>query len=408
MKSRRAFLKVSGGSALVSFSPLLPRVFANTASLSGTTTDEKVLVVIQLDGGNDGINTLVPYADDGYARARKKLFQKTSELHKLNDHVGLHRNMKAAFEVFEDDRLAIVQGVGYPNPNRSHFSSMKIWQTACLDSEDHSGYGWIGSALDLTAKDIEGQNEASTAKNAIFVGEQETPVALWGRRSSAVSLSRAEDMQLELSSIPSADPIPTTNSNLTDLEQFVRKQAVTAQSAAKALAQQNQSSRSTASYPDTGLASQLKFVSRLLRSGNTARVFYTIQSGYDTHSNQELAHSLLLAEFSEALKAFLDDLKAAKLDDRVVVLAFSEFGRRAEENDSAGTDHGSSGPVFLAGSPIRGGLFGDTPDMSDLIDGDLKTSIDFRQVYATILSRWLDVPSQKILHHDFETLPLFS
>lgn len=408
MKSRREFLKVSGGGALVSFAPWLPTVFANTANASDASADESVLVVIQLDGGNDGINTLVPFADDGYAKARNKLLQKTSELHKLNDHVGLHRSMKAAYELFQDDRLAIIQGVGYPNPNRSHFSSMKIWQTASMDSEDHAGYGWLGSALDQAAADREGQSEASAAKNAIFVGEQEMPVALWGRRSNAISLSRAEDLQLELSPMPSADPNPTTRNNLTDIEQFVQKQAVAAQSTAKALAQQNQDVGSTASYPDTGLASQLKFVSRLLRSGNTARVFYTIQLGYDTHSNQEFAHSRLLGEFSAALKAFLDDLKAAKLDGRVVVLAFSEFGRRAQENDSAGTDHGSSGPVFLAGSPIRGGLIGDTPNMTDLINGDLKTLIDFRQIYATLLSEWLDVPSNKILHHDFETLRLFS
>ena len=407
MTSRREFLKVAGGGALVSFSPLLPSLFASTASASGASADEKVLVVIQLDGGNDGINTVVPYADDGYARARKLLLQKTSELHKLNDHVGLHRSMKAAFELFEDDRLAIVQGVGYPNPNRSHFSSMKIWQTASIDSADHGGYGWLGSALDQAAEDVGRPNEASTAQNAIFVGGQETPVALWGRRSSAISLSRAEDLQLELSSMQSAVPSPITSRNLTDIEQFVRKQSVTAQSAAKAFAQQNQKSGSTASYPDSGLASQLKFVSQLLRGGNTARVFYTIQSGYDTHANQESSHSRLLGEFSEALKAFLNDLKAAKLDDRVVVLAFSEFGRRAAENDSAGTDHGSSGPLFLAGSPVRGGLIGDTPDMSDLVDGDLKSLIDFRQVYATLLSKWLDVPSKEILRHDFETLRLF-
>ncbi len=210
-----------------------------------------------------------------------------------------------------------------------------------------------------------------------------------------------------MSSIQSTDPSFTTSSRLTDIEQFVRKQSITARSAAKALAEQNQSHGSTARYPDTELATHLKFVSQLLQSGNTSRVFYTIQSGYDTHANQEYAHSRLLREFSEALKAFLNDLKVAKLDDRVVVLAFSEFGRRVTENDSAGTDHGSSGPVFLAGSPVRGGLIGDTPEMTDLINGDLKTLIDFRQIYATLLSQWLNIPSKKILRDDFETLRLF-
>ncbi len=190
MTSRREFLKASGRGALVCFTPGLPAVFANTANCASESADEKVLVVVQLDGGNDGINTLVPYADDGYAKARKTLFQKKSELHRLNDHVGFHRSMKAAFELFKDDRLAIVQGVGYPNPNRSHFSSMRIWQTASLDSEDHAGYGWLGSALEQAA-DSEAHDKASIDQNGIFVGEQETQSLYGGgERTQLACLAR--------------------------------------------------------------------------------------------------------------------------------------------------------------------------------------------------------------------------
>jgi uncharacterized protein (DUF1501 family) len=161
-------------------------------------------------------------------------------------------------------------------------------------------------------------------------------------------------------------------------------------------------------YPNTQLGSWLKLVSQLLKSGSRARVFYTTQSGYDTHSSQLYTHSRLLREFSDALKSFLDDLKEAQLEDRVVMLAFSEFGRRVKENDSQGTDHGTAGPVFLAGIPNRGGLIGNRPDLSDLDYGDLKMQFDFRQVYATFLDQWFELDPERILGASFDTLPLLS
>ena len=400
MNTRRDFLKTT---SLVSLAPLLPSVVAQTAHAATTASDEKVLVVIQLSGGNDGINTVVPYGDDGYARARKKLRQETKELHKLNDHVGLHRNMKPAKELFDDGRLSIVQGVGYPNPNRSHFRSMKIWQTARLDEADHTGNGWLGRALDRRL--INANKMAKSNADAVFVGNGQVPAALWGRRSSSISLAKEDDLLLDSQFTSSMKPAPGDS---TDITQFVSQQMVSAQQAARAFAEQGANVQTEASYPNSRLANQLKLVSKLLRSGNKARVFYTDHSGYDTHSQQQFTHSRLLGQLSGAMKAFLDDMKTAGLDDRVVVLAFSEFGRRVAENSSAGTDHGSAGPVFLAGTPVRGGLVGETPDMTDLLNGDLKSSIDFRQVYATILKDWLSIAPNEVMSNTHKPLDLFS
>jgi uncharacterized protein (DUF1501 family) len=401
MLSRRRFLQTS---SLVSLSPLLPCILGNTARAAAAAPDSRALVVIQLDGGNDGLNTVVPFADDGYAKARDKLRLETGELHKLDDRVALHRSMKAAKGLFDDGRLCVVQGVGYPNPDRSHFRSMRIWQTATFDDGQHNSYGWLGRTLDQPAP----MNHGGPAK-AIYVGDQETPVALWSRRSEATALASAEDLELTLKPSTAASP-PDSKGHGPALGQFVSKQVLSAYAAADEFAR-NRAGKQTASvstYPDTTLGSNLRLISELLQSGAQSRVYYAIQGGYDTHSAQLYPHSRLLREFSDALAAFLNDLKAAKLDDRVVVLAFSEFGRRVKENDSQGTDHGTAGPVFLAGSPVRGGLVGNAPDLANLDGGDLNMQIDFRQVYATILDDWLEVDSKNVLGASFEKLRVLS
>jgi uncharacterized protein (DUF1501 family) len=322
----------------------------------------------------------------------------TPKLFKLDNHVGLHPNMKAAKELFDDGRLCIVQGVGYPNPDRSHFRSMKIWQTARFDREEHDGYGWLGSALDLAAQ----RTNNNAAASAIYIGDTETPVALWGRRSAATALSSAEDLILSPGLKTKAAAVADMPGD--SLRQFVSKQVLSAYAAADEFErkQTNRDADSGEEYPETQLGARLKLISQLIRGGAQSRVFYTIQGGYDTHSNQLYTHSNLLGEFAGALKALLNDLKAVNLDDRVVVLAFSEFGRRVTENDSQGTDHGTAGPVFLAGKPAKGGLVGSTPDLTNLDAGDLKMQFDFRQVYSTILDDWLGVDSKSVLGESFE------
>jgi uncharacterized protein (DUF1501 family) len=386
MLSRRKFILHS--SSLVSLSPLVPTMLLRAAQAATPQADAKVLIVIQLDGGNDGLNTVVPYADDAYAKARVKLRLETRELHKLDDQVGLHPRMKSAKALFDDGRLAIVQGVGYPNPDKSHFRSMRIWQTASMDDAAHHAYGWLGQALDRSPAP-----QASGEAAAIYVGEEQTPVALWGRRSAATALSRLDDLTLTRAA---GEPISATDgaaADPADVRRFVTRQVLSAYAAAEQFRRQELATKEThpSKYPDNALAGRLELISRLLKSGSRARVFYTSQSGYDTHASQLNTQANLLGELSSSLKAFLDDLKEAKLDDRVVVLAFSEFGRRVEENDSQGTDHGTAGPVLLAGPAVKPGLHGKTPSLTDLSGGDLKSSIDFREVYATVLDKWLDL-----------------
>ncbi|TWT90292.1 hypothetical protein Mal64_06770 [Pseudobythopirellula maris] len=397
MLSRRRFLRTS---SVVSLSPLLPSVFTKTAYAAGNESDAKTLVVIQLDGGNDGLNTVVPFGDDEYARARNKLRLPADKLHKLDDYVGLHPSMRAAKELFDDGRLSIVQGVGYPNPDRSHFRSMKIWQTASFENADHDGYGWLGRALDAKPK----VSSPAVAPGAIYVGDQETPVALWGRRSQATALSREEDLRLLLNPAFHSEPSSAQDDSLND---FVSRQTLSAVAASEEFnRQQKQTAGSVSSYPNTGLGRRLRLISQVLKGKSQARVYYTAQSGYDTHQAQLYTHSRLLQEFSDAVKAFLDDIKSAKLDDRVVVLAFSEFGRRVKENNSLGTDHGTAGPVFLAGAPVAGGLLGTAPDLANLDDGDLRTQVDFRRIYSTLLSDWLDIDAASVLAGTHKKLPL--
>jgi uncharacterized protein (DUF1501 family) len=398
MTTRRDALKVLGGSSLLALSPTIPGFLARTARAAGPAKDGRALVVIQLDGGNDGINTVVPFADEGYERHRKALRIAKKDVLKIDDRVGLHPAMRGAAKLLETGRLAVVPGVGYPNPNRSHFESMAIWQSARLDVEERDGPGWIGRGLDG------GANAADSPASSLFVGAGSVPVALRGRRSIAASLERFEDLTLD----PAARPAREVTSAATgdDLAAFVRRSTLDAYASSDRLDALAHSRDGGSAYPQTGLGNRLKMVARLLKGGHPARVYYTAQSGYDTHAGQGSTHYSLLDELSDALLAFFDDLAGAKLADRVVMMAFSEFGRRVAENGSAGTDHGTAGPVLLAGPNVRPGLAGSYPSLTDLDAGDLKMTVDFRRVYATLIERWLGLSGRSALGATFEPLPL--
>jgi uncharacterized protein (DUF1501 family) len=391
MFTRRDFLRQS---ALISLAPVLPGFVARTAEAARAGRDDRVLVVVQLDGGNDGINTVVPFGDEEYGRHRKVLKIASNDVCKLNDQVGLNRAMKRAADMVQDGRLAIVQGVGYPNPNRSHFESMAIWHTAHLDPEEGGGNGWLGNALDS-------KPSAGGGPGAVFIGDRDQPRALVGRRAVVATFADALDLATSLPAPPSA------GASGDDLSAFVRRTVTGAYATAAELeAAAKRGADSGTNYPATDLGKRLELVSRSLKGGSAARVYYVIQPGYDTHALQMPTQTRLLGELAGALRAFMDDLAAAKLADRVVVLAFSEFGRRPAENGSLGTDHGTAGPVFIAGPSVQAGLIGQTPRLGELEDNDLKWSIDFRRVYATVLDRWLGVSSEATLGERFEPLPL--
>jgi uncharacterized protein (DUF1501 family) len=385
---------------LFALAPTIPGFLAQTARAARTERDGRVLVVIQLDGGNDGINTVVPFADEGYTKHRKVLRLAKNRLVKVNDQVGLHPALADAGKLLEAGRLAIVPGVSYPNPNRSHFRSMAIWHSARLDPEEHGSLGWLGRALDQ-------DRLPAGATAAMLIGSGPPPVAIRGRRAVAAALEKPEDFALAAGADPRS-VIPTTEP-ADDLTAFVRRSMLDAYATADRLAAVTAARDSGASYPGSNLGRHLQLIARLLKIGFGARVYYTLQPGYDTHAGQLPTHSQLLFELAGALKAFLDDLAAAQLADRVAVLLFSEFGRTVRENGSAGTDHGTSGPVFLAGAGVKAGIVGAMPSLMDLdpTHGDLRVGIDFRRVYATILEDWLGLSAQTALGGAFERLPLF-
>jgi uncharacterized protein (DUF1501 family) len=278
---------------------------------------------------------------------------------------------------------------------------MAIWHHARTARDEHDGNGWLGRAGELAPS----RNSASA--DSIYVGPDTVPVALRGRRANAVSLNSESD--LHLADVGSAMPTTAVVEPSPDISAFVQRTVAQSFDTARQFRASSDAQKPGAeNYPGTKLGQKLQLVSKLLKFGGGTRIFYVSQPGYDTHAAQIYQHAQLLREFAGALKAFLDDLKAAKLDQRVVVLAFSEFGRRALENGSLGTDHGAAGPVFLAGPSVQPGPIGRHPSLTELDQGDLKMSIDFRQIYATLLDQWLGISSTRILKADFNNLPLLS
>ncbi|APW63708.1 DUF1501 domain-containing protein [Paludisphaera borealis] len=381
MFTRRDLLRRS---AFLSLAPVVPEFLDRTTRAATPDRDGRVLVVLQLDGGNDGINTVVPFGDENYNKHRRELRIPTDKVLKVGEGIGLHPSMRAAADLIESHRLAIVQGVGYPNPDRSHFESMAVWQTAMPGKPDAANLGWLGRALDAAPR---GDGPA-----LIHVGDENIPRALFSRRAASTSFADASDLALRLPP-PPAESATSTD----DLTAFVNRTVATAYATAADLEAAAAKPDGGARYPGSGLAKRFELVARSIKAKSPARVYYLIQGGYDTHSVQAPAQSALLRELADALRAFLDDLAASKLADRVAVLAFSEFGRRPEENGSLGTDHGTAGPVFVAGPSVQSGIVGQAPSLGDLENDDLKWSIDFRSVYATLLDGWLNLPADEIL-----------
>ena len=366
MFSRRSFLGTTlRSSSLVALSSTVPDFLSRSARAAKPAGDDRVLVVIELNGGNDGINTVVPYRDEGYRRHRSATRLATADLIKIDDQVGLHPSMP---------------------------------DTARPDNVDAAGSGWIGRALDGRAA------TSPSGPGAIFVGAGPSPAAVRGRRSAAIALDRTDDFLLGDGA--ARHPLRHEAADDDELTAFIRRSTLDAYATADRMAAITRVAAGRR-YPATRLAGGLEQVSRLIKAGIGARFYYVIQGGYDTHAGQIFTHASLLGELSGAIGAFLDDLTTARLAERVAVLCFSEFGRRVADNGSNGTDHGTAGPVFLAGAGVRPGLVGRTPSLTDLEDGDLKVGLDFRRVYAAVLDGWLGLPAEPALGGAFGTVPLF-
>lgn len=376
---------------------------------SSSVTD-RILVVIQLSGGNDGLNTIVPYRDELYAKARPKLGIPSSDVIKLTEELGLHPSLRAIENQFSENRFSIIQGVGYPSPNRSHFESMDIWHS-CHPKKDRSQSGWLGRWI------TEQTAHPTSDSTAIHIGSDTLPLACQERGVQVPSLASLEQMRLKakLDSMQDKQSRPGAESNSKDsgsLLDFLSTSTVAALEVSERLDKILAQPDTSGEFPKTALGEKLRAVSRLILSGLKTRIYYVTLDGFDTHANQPDVHASLLKQWSEALAAFLSRLKQTGQQDRVLVMTFSEFGRRVSENASLGTDHGAAAPMFLAGPKLPKIIHGPMPDLSDLEDGDLRFKIDFRSVYASVLEHWMMTDSRKALDGDYhdqvEQLRLFS
>lgn len=406
---RREFIKTS---AFLGAGVSLPFFFnqsvsAQTAGGLQTPLDQRILVVLELRGGNDGLNTVIPYTNDAYYRMRPKLAMEKNKMLTLNDSIGLNENLKGLMSLYDDGQLALINGVGYPNPNRSHFRSMEIWQTA-TDSDKVDNLGWIGKYHDVHPD----HNPDPLSGVAI---DNELPMTMQGERRLGVAFQNPRTFRWK------AGPQGDTNAlfrmiNKTSLSHhsdqddpvhFLRHVTGNIVRSSDRVIAASKASSSKVEYPKNALARNLQTVAKLIEGGLPTNVYNVAYGGFDTHANQSGQHQNLMGGFGNAVAAFMKDIKARGINDRVLVLCFSEFGRRPEENASGGTDHGTAGPMFLIGNAAIPGLHGSYPSLSDLDNNkDLKHSVDFRAVYSEVLNKWFHADAKKILGRKFNGLDL--
>lgn len=401
MQTRREFLGAAGLS-FISLSAVAPRLFAQAAQESeAAAKNDRVLVVVELSGGNDGLNTLIPFENDLYYKNRRALGIPKTNVHKIADTVGLHPSLELLAELYQEGRLAVVQGVGYPEPDRSHFRSMEIWHTASTEKRPPQT-GWLGRVVDQLPKLAD-----DTLSGVAFTGS--LPQACRSEKIVLPVVGELETFanaeQPEQKAITLRRKSSTVSGKSNAAVQFLQNQSAVVYSTADKLKKAADKYKSIVEYPGNPLGGQLKHAAQILAGDLGVRVMYTSQDGYDTHSNQPEQHAVLLADLAASLVAFDKDLRGLGLADKVAVVVFSEFGRRVGENASMGTDHGAASCLFVAGAKIKGGLYGQYPRLDKLDEGDLIFNTDFRVVYATLLHKWLGCESTTILGAEFPDLP---
>jgi uncharacterized protein (DUF1501 family) len=402
-QSRRQFLKTAfGGPALLSLGGAAPGFLIRAAGAAeAEKRTDRVLVVVQLSGGNDGLNTVAPYADDAYGRKRTTLRLGKSDVIKIDDHVGFHPKMEGFSRLLKDSRLAIVQGVGCPVGDRSHPGAMRNRHTA-RPEQPRCPTGWIGRAIDAYSD----KNPAGAA--GLFVGGIARPLAMNARISVVPSIRSADQLTFR-QKVAAAKPAVSKNALLN----HVRTAATNAYAADSAIRAVLAKAPRNDRYPSGGLGPQLRTVAQLIGAETGVRIFMTELGGggiggFDNHAIQRDNHASLLANLSASIEAFARDLAARKLLDRVALMTFSEFGRTLTENGRKGTGHGNAAPVFVMGGKVRSGLIGKHPSLDDLDNDAPRHHTDFRRLYATMLSSWLGLESGAILGPEFKPLDLFT
>ena len=411
--TRRDLLR--GGALLVAAGLTAPSFVTRTAQALGGAVDQaqsivdpskanKILVVVQLSGGNDGINTVIPFGDKAYYQVRPTLAVASQDVLPLTDSVGLHPNLAPLKNLYDQGQVAVIQGVGYPNPNRSHFRSMDIWHSARPDTFERSG--WLGRYLDACQC---GQGDPLPA---ISVGDQLNgvfwtdttlvpAVASVGAFSFQTDTKYKNDRQLQIQTLQN---IYNQAGTWSPFESLIRRGTVNALAGADQLQQVASAYQTPVQYPSNNpLANQLKMVAQIIAGNVGTRLFSVQIGGFDTHAIEKDHHAGLMKQLADGISAFMQDLDNIGRQDDVVLMSFSEFGRRVKENGSAGTDHGTAEPMFVVGSSVRGGLYGTYPSLEDLDEnGDLKFSADFRSVYAGLLQDHLGTDPAPILAGSFD------
>lgn len=400
---RREFLArglglVGVGAVIPSF--LVRSALADTAGQPG----ERVAVLLQLGGGHDALSALVPYGHAEYGKARKATRINDDEVIKLNNELGLHPKLTGFKELFDQGAFAALPGIGYPNPNYSHFTAQDIYHTGDEQSASQP-YGWVGRACDHA---FQGNLDP---KLAIAVGTGKTPRALMGKEHPGLSFNVPESYRYT-----GDRGDATRNAIYQKLNQasggseanlsFISQTAVNANASSELIRQLGSSYQSKVEYPKTGLANNLRNIAALIVGGLSTRIYFTEQGGYDTHSNQRAGHDNLMTQLNDAVAAFYKDLTAQGHAQRVLTFTATEFGRRVLENGSVGTDHGAAAAQFMFGPGVKPGIHGQHPSLADAEllgggGGSLKHTTDFRSVYATILEKWLGTPSQPVLGQQY-------
>lgn len=386
---RKEFLQIG---SLATASLMFPKFLKAFEKANMVPPGNKVLVILQMSGGNDGLNTVIPVGNDLYYKARPKLGIEKSKVLLLNDEVGLHPALTGFRDLFNEGGLGIMNAVGYPNPDRSHFRSMDIWQTA-TDSNQTLTTGWVGRYLDAQCDGCSHPTQAIEIDDTLSLamkGENEKGIAMKDpKRLFGISNEKFfKDVLKNHSATTNEAPV-----------EYLYKTMAETLSSADYIFKQSKLHPTSADYPKTGLGSSLKTIASLIFSDINTKVYYVSLGSFDTHINQDAQQQRLFAEMNDAVTAFVKDLKLNNRFNDVMLFTFSEFGRRVQQNASGGTDHGTANSMFLiSGGLNKKGLLNAIPSLSDLDQGDLKFNVDFKDVYATMLHKWLGANDEKILN----------
>ena len=394
---RRRFLSIGALTATI------PGFLAKTGALLADDRSlgnrDRVLVVVQLAGGNDGLNTLIPFRDDAYYKARPKLAVAKGKSLQIADDLALHPEAGDLRRLYDAGHLGIVTNVGYPNPNRSHFRATEIWETGVPDKDTLTG--WVGRYFDAECRGV------PSPMLGLQLGEK--PAMTFAHpKGRAVTLTNPRLFEWDAGAAKAMEKLnavrPTANPELDFLQRTGNDTLTLSRRIQEAL----KDTKTVAEYAPFNFSQSLKVVAQMIAADVPTRVYYVTLGGFDTHTSQDRRHAGLLQELSMGLASFVQDLKALGHLDRTLVMTFSEFGRRVAENEQQGTDHGTAGIMFLAGGGVKAGVHGSRPDLSDLDDGDLKFETDFRSVYATVLKDWFGADAKKVIGADFTPVPMIS